>query len=134
MNRRSNLKSIAAAAVSAAIPASATSHTELKGIQLHVDLNVDPTKEALLRTNFTKTFKPAMMKQKGYMDVKLLKFNSVKKAPGPVNSNYRLLIGFQTEQQRLDWVASADHQKAWPTIDECLRGDKLAATLYDLAL
>ena len=134
MNRRSNLKSIAAVAVSAAIPASGTSHTELKGIQLHVDLIVDPAKEQLLRAEFTKTFKPAMMKQKGYMEVKLLKLNSVKKAPGPINANYRLVIGFQTEQQRLDWVASADHKQAWPAIEECLRGDKLAATLYDLAL
>ena len=66
--------------------------------------------------------------------MKLLKLNSIKKAPGPVNANYRLVIGFQTEQQRLDWVASADHKKAWPAIEECLRGDKLAATLYDLAL
>src|SRR5258708_2100086 len=102
MNRRKSLTTLAAATLCAAIPSSAAS----PGIQLHVDLNVDPAKEPDLLKNFAAVFQPAIKKQPGFVDVKLMKLRSVLKGTGPANTNFRLLIGFQTEEQRLKWVAS----------------------------
>jgi hypothetical protein len=38
---------------------------------------------------------------------------------------------FQTEQQRLTWAASADHQRAWPAVERTLTGMKYSALLYE---
>lgn len=129
MNRRTSFKTIATAALAAAGSASAAGSG--KGIQLHVDLNVDMKKEKQLLDAYAKTFAPAMKRQPGFAETKLLKLNSVKKAPGPVGANYRLLVCFQTEEQRIAWVASEDHKKAWPLIEACVTG--FAATLYDIS-
>ena len=128
MNRRKSITTIVAATVAAALPATAAS----TGIQLHVDLNVDPAKEMDLVKNYTATFQPAIKKQPGFLEVKLMKLRSVPKGAGPGAWNYRLVISFQNEEQRLKWVASDDHQKAWPSIEKNLRGDKLSAVLFDL--
>jgi heme-degrading monooxygenase HmoA len=130
MNRRNSLKTLAASAL-AALPPAATA-AAANPIQLHVDLDVIPGKEKLLETNFAKTFRPTIGKQPGFVDVKLLKFRKAMMGAGPTESSYRLLISFQTEEQRVTWVASADHQKAWPTIEAQLKGAKFTAWLYDL--
>ncbi len=96
-------------------------------IQLHVDLEVAAAKEADLVKNFKTIFRPTIQKQAGFVEVKLLK---MRKAEG--NMHYRLLISFQTEEQRQKWVASADHQKAWPEIEKNLTGKKFSAVLYDI--
>lgn len=128
MNRRKSLTTLVAATFSAAIPSMAAN----PGIQLHVDLNVDPAKEKDLLKNYATIFMPAIKKQPGFTDVKLMKLRSVAKGSGPANTNYRLLICFQTEDQRLQWVASDEHQKVWPAMDKNLRGEKLSAVLFDL--
>lgn len=102
-------------------------------IQLHVDLEVDPAKDKDLNANFRNTFRPTISKQPGFVEVKLLKFREAKVGTKPAGFNYRLLISFQTEEQRTKWVASADHQRVWPTIESCLKGAKFAAMLYDVA-
>lgn len=131
LNRRNSLKTLAAAATGAlAIPASAAAAAG-KPIQLHVDLDVTPGKEKTLEANFEKTFRPTISKQPGFVEVKLLKFRKSMMGDGPAHSSYRLLISFHTEEQRVTWVASADHQKAWPTIEGQLQGAKLTAWLYD---
>ncbi len=130
LNRRSSLKTLAAAAA-LAIP-SATK-AAAKPIQLHVDLDVTPGKEKTLEANFEKTFRPTIGKQPGFVEVKLLKFRKAMMGAGPAHSSYRLLISFHTEEQRVTWVASADHQKAWPTIEGQLQGAKFTAWLYDVA-
>ena len=129
MNRRTSFKTLATAALAAA-GSSTASAAAGKGIQLHVDLNVDMKKEKQLLDAYAKTFAPAMKRQPGFTDTKLLKLNAVMKAPGPVGANYRLLVCFQAEAQRLAWVASEDHKKAWPLIEGCLTG--FAAVLYDI--
>lgn len=126
MNRRTSLQVIAAAA--------AATHGEsamAEPIQLHVELEVDPAKEAELVKNFKTIFKPTISKQPGFVDVKLLKLRSTPKGDAP-KSNWRLLISFQTEEQRLKWVAADDHQRAWPTIEKNLTGKKFSAVLYDI--
>lgn len=129
MNRRKYIKTIAAAGASSAVPSQAAAHS----IQLHVDLDVEPTKEKDLVGNFHKIFHPVIAKQPGFVEVKLLKLRSTMAGPAPVNAPYRLLIGFQTEEQRKAWIATADHQKVWPSIEKNLRGAKIAVFLYDVA-
>lgn len=100
-------------------------------IQLHVDLELAAGKEAELVKNFKTVFRPTISKQPGFVDVKLLKLRTVPVGDAP-KSKYRLLISFKTEEQRLTWVASPDHQKAWPTIEGLLTGKKFGAVLYDI--
>jgi heme-degrading monooxygenase HmoA len=127
VNRRNSLKTLAAAL---AVPLANAAPG--KPIQLHVDLDVTPGKEKTLEANFEKVFRPTISKQPGFVEVKLLRFNAAKAGDGPKNSSYRLLISFQTEDQRVKWVATPDHQKAWPTIEGQLRGAKFSAWLYDV--
>jgi heme-degrading monooxygenase HmoA len=101
-------------------------------IQLHVDLEVDPAKEKEMLANFRRVFQPAIRKQPGFVEVKLLKFREAM-VGSPGAFNYRLLISFRTEEQRKAWVAHDDHQRAWPTIESCLKGAKYRPWLYDIA-
>ena len=123
MNRRQSLKVISAAAAGA---------VAARPIQLHVDLEVDPSKEADLAAVFRDVFRPAIRKQPGFVDVRLLKLRAAAAGPPPEGFGYRLLISFESEEQRQKWVASDDHQRAWPRIEAALRGRKYAALLYDI--
>lgn len=125
MNRRQHIGVLAGAALSAAETASAP-------IQLHVDLEVDPAKEKELLANFRNVFRPTIRKQPGFVDVKLLKLRSALAGKAPDNCAFRLLISFQTEALRLQWVKSDDHQKAWPTLEKTLKGAKTIVLLYDV--
>ena len=100
-------------------------------IQLHVDLEVDPSRERELSANFRTVFRPAIRKQPGFADVKLLKQRNVLAGTAPAGKTYRLLISFETEEQRQAWVKTDDHQKAWPEIEKTLKGSKFSAVLYD---
>ena len=126
MNRRQSIQALAA------IPAGiAGAQTAANPIQLHVDLEVDPKREAEMLKNFKGTFRPAIVKQPGFVDVKLLKLRTEIAGKAPAKCRYRLLISFQTEEQRQKWVATDVHQKVWPTIEGTLVGQKYIVLLYD---
>ena len=93
-------------------------------IELHVDLVVEPTKEKDLVSTFHTVFEPTIGKQPGFISVSLLKL----RVPG---SAYRLVISFETEEQRLAWVASDDHQRVWPKMENNLTGPKFTTALWD---
>jgi heme-degrading monooxygenase HmoA len=126
MNRRNALKAIAGAGTTTALTAEAA-----RPIQLHVDLDVDPAQEKEMVANFRKVFRPVIVKQPGFVSVRLLKLREALKGAAPANAGYRLVISFQTEEQRKTWVATDEHQRVWPTIEETLRGEKFTAVLYD---
>ena len=126
MNRRSSLRLIAVSAAALSLESAMA-----EPIQLHVDLEVDPKQEAELLKNFKTIFKPTIVKQAGFVDVKMLKLRSVPMGNAPMGK-FRLLISFQTEEQRLKWVASDDHQRVWPSIEKTLTGKKLGVVLYDI--
>lgn len=125
MNRRNCLKLVAVAATAPSLKASA------KATQLHVDLDVDPKRQKELVSNFAKIFVPAISRQPGFVDVKLLRLRSAIAGQMPAGTNYRLIIGFHTEAQRQAWTATADHQKAWPAIERTLNANR-GALLYDV--
>jgi len=100
-------------------------------IQLHVDLDVDPAKESDLLAALRKVFRTAISKQPGFVSVRLLKLRQAVVGEAPKTASHRLLISFQTEEQRQAWVKTDDHQQAWPAIEKTLRG-KVTALLYDV--
>lgn len=128
MNRR---KAVLTAVASAAALSAQSKKAADQTIQLHVDMNVDPAKEKDLKKNFKEIFKPAMAKQPGYLHVYLLKLRETKAGRAPEGANYRLVINFKSEEDRLNWVKSNDHQSAWPTIEGTLKVKTYGAILYD---
>ena len=127
MNRRTYLQTLAAGAAVVAPAAGAADP-----IQLHVDLDVEPTKQKELLRVFKEVFRPAISKQPGFVEVKLMKLRQVMAGPAPANTAFRLLISFQTEEQRKTWVATPVHQKVWPQMESNLRGAKYGAVLFDV--
>jgi antibiotic biosynthesis monooxygenase (ABM) superfamily enzyme len=102
-------------------------------IQLHVDLDVDPAREQEMLASYRSKFHPAIVKQPGFVEVKLLKLESALAGQAPPNTAYRLIISFRSEEQRKAWVATSTHQQVWPTIERTLRGSKFSAVLFDVA-
>jgi hypothetical protein len=136
MKRRTYLKSILAGA--GALAAAGSSSLEAAAgaggkIELHVDLSVDPAKEREMLQNFKTIFRPAAMKQPGYIDVQMLKLHSAVMGSAPAGMNYRFALAFASEELRQKWVASDTHQKVWPTIEKTLTSKNYTVLLFDVA-
>jgi len=127
MKRRTYLQAILAGATTAVVPAAETR----KPIQLHLDLSCDASKEQEMLRNFYTIFRPAAVKQPGFIDVKMLKLRSALQGAGPQGSNYRFVLTFETEELRKQWVASATHKKVWPTVENTLKTKNYTVLLYD---
>ena len=93
-------------------------------IELHVDLDVDPSKEKDLASAFRAVFEPTISQQPGFVSVSLLKLRGALLA-------YRLVISFATEEQRVAWVATDDHQRVWPQMEKNLKGSKFTVALWN---
>lgn len=131
MNRRNYLKALAAALPAAGFAQTAKKAAAPPPIQLHCDLFLNPAKEKEMLANYRNIFHPAIIKQPGFVFVTLLKLEKENQGKAPAGALYRLVISFHTEAQRLKWVSTDLHQKAWGTIESCLVGDKFNALLYD---
>jgi hypothetical protein len=142
MDRRSWLKSLtflsAAGFVSklrqtraATTPATSTTSTSSTASQspassstqhpivLYCDLAIDPAREHEMLDAFHHHFKPVAMKHPGYIDLKMLKLRQVVQggpAPAPA-INYRFQLTYASEELRQKWIASADHRKYWPMVE-----------------
>ena len=128
MKRRTYLKTMLAAGAGSAAAQAADA---ARPIQLHVDLAVAATKEKEMLHNFETIFRPAASKQPGYIDVKMLKLRSAVMGKAPAGMNYRFSLTFQSEELRQKWVASAVHQKVWPTIENTLSSKEYTVLLFD---
>ncbi len=126
MKRRTYLKAMAAA-----LPAATTAFAAPPPIQLHCDMELDPAREKEMLANFRNVFRPTISKQPGFVSVTLLKLRAEKQGKAPAGCSYRAIISFQTEEQRLAWVARPAHQQAWGTVENTLKGVKYIALLYD---
>jgi len=119
-------------ALAAALPAArAAQGAAAAPIQLHCDLQLDPKREKEMLDNYHKVYKPVLIKQPGFVAVTLLKLRQEVQGKAPAGCTYRLNISFQTEEQGLTWVASPQHQKVWPSVENTLVGQKFVALLYD---
>jgi heme-degrading monooxygenase HmoA len=130
MKRRTCLK--AALAAMSATPI-ALAADRARGIRLDVDLTVDPSREKEMLKNFHEIFKPAAMKQPGYIDVQIFKLRTVVMGKPPGDANYRFVLTYQSEELRQKWVASDVHKKVWPTVENTLKHKNYTVLLYDYA-
>ncbi len=146
MKRRTCLKAMLAAGASAAgVRAAGSAHP----IQLHVDLAVDPAREKEMLHNFETVFRPEAVKHPGYIDVKLLKLRSALQGSAPTgdyrdplgimqgsartSANYRFVLTYKSEELRQKWVASAEHKRVWPTIENTLSSKNYTVLLFDVS-
>ena len=129
MKRRTYIRTMLAGAALLA-PAAETASTS---IELHVDLTVDPAREAEMLNNFHNVFRPAASKQPGYIDVQMLRLRSALNGQAPAGTNYRFVLAFRSEELRQAWVASATHRKVWPTIEKTLANKNYNVLLFDKA-
>ncbi len=80
-------------------------------IELQISLEALPGKDEKLEKIFDTVFAPAISIQKGFKSVSLLKQSNTM-------HGYQIQLRFDTEEQRLAWVASDEHQKAFPKVAE----------------
>jgi antibiotic biosynthesis monooxygenase (ABM) superfamily enzyme len=134
VNRRGILRSAISAAVAAlgverfAPPAEA----QTKHIRLYVEMDVAPGREREMLEAFHNTFVPEAVKHDGYIRVKMLKRRSIIQGTAPANHNYRFELEFESEELRQQWIASAAHQRVWPTVERTMTTQKnYPVVLYD---
>lgn len=91
---------------------------EPKAMVLQMDFVVEKEKAEAFEKMYYSIYVPAMTVQKGYRSSKLLRLfpdNIAKEIEAePTTYNYQIQISFATEQDRRNWVASPQHQIAWP--------------------
>jgi mannose-6-phosphate isomerase-like protein (cupin superfamily)/heme-degrading monooxygenase HmoA len=89
-----------------------------KAIVLQMDFVVTKENAEAFEKMYSSIYVPAMTVQKGYIESKLLRLypdNVEKEIEGEQTTyNYQIQISFDTEENRRKWVASAQHQVAWP--------------------
>jgi mannose-6-phosphate isomerase-like protein (cupin superfamily)/heme-degrading monooxygenase HmoA len=89
-----------------------------KAIVLQMDFVVAKENAEAFEKMYTSVYVPAMTVQKGYIESKLLRVypeNVEKEIEGEQTTyNYQIQISFDTEENRRKWVASPQHQVAWP--------------------
>jgi len=129
MKRRTCLQTMLAAGAGAAGALATPPGTP---IQLHVDLAVDPAREKEMLHNFVTIFRPEAVKHPGYMDVKMLKLRTALMGSAPPGVNYRFSLTYQSEELRKEWVASPEHQRVWPTIENTLSSKHYTVLLFDV--
>jgi len=101
-------------------------------VQLHCDLTVDPTRAAEAEHYFETVYRPAAMGFEGYVDLQLLKLQSVLAGQAPAGLNYRFAITYESEELRMAWVRSDVHQVVWPTLQAYLTSDNFDFLLFDV--
>lgn len=89
-----------------------------KAIALQMDFVVPKENAEAFEKMYYAIYVPAMTVQPGYVGSKLFRLfpeNLAKEIQAePSNYNYSIQISFDTEENRRKWVASKEHQIAWP--------------------
>jgi heme-degrading monooxygenase HmoA len=132
VNRRKYLEGLAAVGVTRVLLGTASAErTQERAhpVQLHVELEVIAGKEKEMEQAFLERFSPVIRRQPGFVEVELLKF--AKALEGKPAAPYRLVISFETEKDRLQWVASPQHQHVWPSIGNTLRYSPNSVVLFE---
>jgi hypothetical protein len=101
-------------------------------VQLHCDLAIDSTRAADAEHYFETVYRPAAMSFDGYVDLQLLKLQSVLAGQAPAGVNYRFSITYESEELRMVWVRSDVHQVVWPTLQTYLTSDNFDFLLFDV--
>jgi heme-degrading monooxygenase HmoA len=84
-------------------------------IELHIYLEPLPGREPDLEEAYRRHYVPAVSCQPGFRRTALLRRRDAVR-------QYQIDIAFDSEELRLQWVASPEHQRGWPPIqDLCAR-------------
>ena len=90
-----------------------------KAMVLQMDFVVAKENAETFEKMYYSVYVPAMTVQQGYLGSKLLRLfgeNLSKEIQAePTIYNYQIQISFDTEENRKKWVASSQHQIAWPS-------------------
>jgi hypothetical protein len=90
-------------------------------ILLYCDLAVKPDKEQQMLQVFHHTFRPAAEKFKGFVDLKILKYDHlVQGKPLTAGINYRFALTYESLALQQAWVNSPTHKSLWPLMAETL--------------
>ena len=93
--------------------------TKPKAMVLQMDFVVAKENAEAFEKMYYSVYVPAMTVQQGYLGSKLLRLfpEDVSKLieAEPTTYNYQIQISFDTEENRKKWVASSQHQIAWPS-------------------
>ena len=77
-------------------------------IELHIYLTAKPGQDKELERLYRDEFYPAVSRQPGFISSELMH--------KPASSDYVLRHTFKSEELRMKWVATPEHQKAWPAM------------------
>jgi hypothetical protein len=138
MNRRSWLRLSTLGGAAALLPSSrrmlaATTGSTPRPIVLYCDMPVDPAREQEMLDAFHNHFKPVAQRHEGYIDLKIVRLRKViQGGPPPApDINYRFQLTYQSEELRQKWIASADHARNWPLIENTLTDKRYLVLLTD---
>jgi mannose-6-phosphate isomerase-like protein (cupin superfamily) len=96
-----------------------------KATVLQMDFVVPKENADAFEKMYHSVYVPAMTVQQGYLGSKLLRLYpeniSTEIQAEPTTYNYQIQISFDTEQNRRKWVASNQHQIAWPSAAELVK-------------
>jgi len=101
-------------------------------VQLHCDVAIDPRRAAEAEDYFESVYRPAAMRFEGYVDLQLLRLQSVLEGQAPAGMNYRFSITYESEELRMAWVRSDVHQVVWPKFQTYLTSDNFDFLLFDV--
>ena len=92
-----------------ALPLVAERQFEIDGpMELHIWMTAKPGQADALRKTFTEVFYPAVSSMPGFRDALLMR--------KPGTEDFTVRLSFESEEQRMEWVASDKHQRAWPAL------------------
>jgi len=78
-------------------------------IELYIYLEPNAGMEAQLESVFRDSFVPAISVQEGFRRVALIKSRDALR-------HYRIVLAFDSEDLRMKWVDSKEHQEAFPKV------------------
>jgi len=134
VHRRGIMKSafVAAAAALGFDRSARPAGAQTRHIRLYVEMDVPPAREREMLDTFHNVFVPEAVKHEGYIRVKMLKRRTVLQGTAPATHNFRFELEFESEELRQKWIASAGHQRVWPTVERCMTTLKdYPVVLYD---
>lgn len=92
-----------------ALPSLAERVFDIDGpMELHIWMTAKSGQAEQLETTFAEVFYPAVSSMPGFRSALLMR--------KPATSEFTLRLSFDTEEQRMEWVASDQHQRAWPAL------------------
>jgi hypothetical protein len=132
MNRRSWLRLLPLAAAAGVVGEAVASESG-RSIVLYCDLAVDKAREQEMLDAFHQQFKPVAQRHPGYLDLKMLRLRQVVQGgPAPAsNINYRFQLTYESEELRQKWIASEDHRRVWPLIENTVTDKGYLVLLTD---